>query len=253
MAILTRRRFLWSSAALAAGCVGRGPEADAPVGAAARVREPGVGQSWRFARYDLVTGLPVDTQIDRVASIGQSIEIDSHSEGAEGQTAAYPTWGSSWSHQYAIRDRSARTLPGEVQEPWGMVLIDSHWAQPQAYEKPIPLWPRELRPGWSTTVDTYYKVPDSEETMPWQLTMRAERWESITVPAGSFTALRFFNLIDFRYTNVAERTAAQRMEHIWFAPEIGRWVLRESSGTFRESVGFEVKESSYRWALLSWT
>jgi hypothetical protein len=253
MAILTRRCFLLSGAALSVGCVGRGTVAMAPMGAAARVRQPAVDQTWRYARYDLVTGLPVDTQIDRVSAVGQIIEIESHSEATKDEPIKYPSWGAPWQHKYLVRDTPAGPLPSEVQEPWGMVLVDSHWTQLQVYEKPIPLWPKEMRPGWSTTVGTYYKIPDSEETMPWQLTMRAERWESITVPAGSFTALRFFNLIDFRYTNVAERTAAQRMEHIWFAPEIGRWVLRESSGTFRESVGFEVKESSYRWELLSWT
>ena len=253
MAILTRRRFLLSSAALSVGCVGRGTVANAPIGAAAIVRQPAVDQSWRYARYDLVTGLPVDTQIDRVSAVGRSIEIESHSEATKDEPIRYPSWGAAWQHRFLVRDTPAGRLPSEVQEPWGMVLVDPHWTHLQVYEKPIPLWPTEMRPGWSTTVGTYYKIPDSEETMPWQLTMRAERWESITVPAGNFTALRFYNLIDFRYANVAERTAAQRTEHIWFAPQIGRWVLRESSGTFRESVGYEVKESSYRWELLSWT
>jgi hypothetical protein len=30
-------------------------------------------------------------------------------------------------------------------------------------------------------------------------------------------------------------------------------VKRESRGIFREDVGYEVKESSFRWELLSWT
>jgi hypothetical protein len=84
------------------------------------------------------------------------------------------------------------------------------------------------------------------------LTMHAQLWESITVPAGQFTTLRYFNLIGFRYTNASERVAGQRKENIWFAPEIGRWVVRESVGTFREDLGVEVDESSYRWELLDW-
>jgi hypothetical protein len=252
MAILTRRCFLLSGAALSVGCVGRGTVANAPLGAA-RVRQPAVDQSWRYARFDLVTGLPVDTQIDRVSVVGQSIEIESHSEATKGEPVTYPSWGTTWSQQYAVRDRPAGALPSEVQEPWGMVLVDPHWAQLQVYEKPIPLWPKELRPGWSTTVGTYYKIPDRDDTMPWQLTMDAHQWESITVPAGHFTALRFTNLINFRYTNIAGRNAAQRKENIWFAPEIGRWVVRESSGTFRQDVAEEFFESSYRCELLSWT
>ena len=102
----------------------------------------------------------------------------------------------------------------------------------------------------STTVNTQYMIPDSQETMPSQLTMHAKGWETITVPAGRFAALRYYNIVDFRFTNASERTAALRQENIWFAPELGRWVVRESFGTFREDVGTEVKESSYRWELL---
>jgi hypothetical protein len=96
-------------------------------------------------------------------------------------------------------------------------------------------------------------IPDSRETMPSQLTMSAQRWESITVPAGHFIALHYYNIIDFRFKNASERTAALRQEDIWLVPEIGRWVVRESRGIFREDVGTEVKENSYRWELLSWS
>jgi len=135
-----------------------------------------------------------------------------------------------------------------------MVLSDPHWAELQVYEKPIPLWPTELRPGWSVTVDTEYKTSESPDALPWQLTMHAHDWESITVPAGRFTALRYSNIIDFRFTNVSERVAGQRLETIWFAPEIGRWVVRESSGAFYQDVsGVQFQESNYRWELLDWT
>jgi hypothetical protein len=43
MVILTRRCLLLSSAALTAGCVGRGTMTSVPVGAAAKVRQPAVG------------------------------------------------------------------------------------------------------------------------------------------------------------------------------------------------------------------
>jgi len=65
--------------------------------------------------------------------------------------------------------------------------------------------------------------------------------------------LRYANVINFRYTNVSERVAAQRLETIWLAPEIGRWVARESFGTFYQDVGERFHESSYRWELLDWT
>jgi hypothetical protein len=251
MVIATRRAFLLSAAAAAVGRVARGTEAS--MGAATKVRQPAVAQSWRYAKHDFFTGAMVDTQVDRVSAVGQTIEIESHSETTKDPPILYPPWGAAWWRTHMGHDRPAGPLPSEIQKPWGMVLVDPHWSELQAYENPIPLWPTQLRPGWSITVGSYYKIPDSNETMPWQLTMHAQRWESVSVPAGHFTALRCYSLIDFRFTNVSERTAAQRIEHMWFAPEIGRWVLRESVGTFREGLGSEVKESSYRWELLNWT
>jgi hypothetical protein len=251
MTTITRRAFLLSAAAVSAGCVTRGTEA--PIGAAASVRQPTVGQTWRYAKHDFFTGTIVDTQVDLVTAVGETIQIESHSETTTGRPVRYPSWGATWWQQYMGLDSPVTAVPREIQAPWGMVLVDPHWSELQAYESPIPLWPTQLRPGWSTTVGTYYKIPDSNETMPWQLTMHAERWESITVPAGRFTTLRYSNLIDFRYTNVSERVAGQRKEHIWFAPEIGRWVVRESVGIFREDLGVDVNESSYRWELLNWT
>jgi hypothetical protein len=211
-----------------------------------------VGQSWRYAKHDYFTGFIVDTQIDRVSKIGESVEIESRSETSADKLITYPFWGQRWWQEYMGSDTNTARVPTEVQKPWGMIIVDPHWTDLQAFEKAIPLWPTQLRPGWSTTVSTRYMIPGSHETMPAQLTMSAQRWESITVPAGRFTALHYYNIIDLRFTNVSERTAALRQENIWFAPEIGRWVVRESRGIFREDVGTEVKESSYRWELLSW-
>jgi hypothetical protein len=140
------------------------------------------------------------------------------------------------------------------QAPWGMIWIDPHWEEIQVYDKPVPLWPPQLRPGWSATIYTPYETPQApDEALPWQLTMHAHGWESLAVPAGHFSALRYHNLVDFRFTNVSERVSAQRGENIWFAPEIGRWVARESWGTFYQDVGERLHESSYRWELLRWT
>jgi hypothetical protein len=250
---LTRRHLLLSVGALSVTGVGRNVIAGAAIGAGPSVRQPEINQSWRYARYDLVTRAMIDTQVDRVSAVEQTIEIASHSETTKEPPIKYPPWGTRWLQQSTNRDRPAGRLPNEVQAPWGMVVIDSHWAELQVYEKPIPLWPTELRPGWSTTVGTYYQLPDSNDALPWELTMRAHKWETVTVPAGRFNALRFTNLINFRYLDIAGRNAAQRKENIWLAPEIGRWVVRESSGTFRQDVAEEFFESSYRCELLGWT
>jgi hypothetical protein len=253
MAISTRRDFIYLAAAATVGCAARGANTPTPSGPAPVVRAPAVGQSWRYAKHDYFTGKIVDTQIDRVSKIGKSIQIESRSEKGEEKAIKLPSWGDQWWQEYMGSEAAVAPGPTEVQSPWGMIIIDPHWSELQAFEKAIPLWPSQLVPGWSITVGTYYRNPNYEETMPSQLTMRAQRWESVTVPAGRFTALHYYNIIDFRFRDALERTAALRQENIWIAPEIGRWVKRESRGIFREDVGFEVKESSYRWELLSWS
>jgi hypothetical protein len=250
---LSRRDFLLASAVLSVGALTRGVVANARIGAGAKARLPAVGQSWRYAKHEMLNGAVVDTEIDSVSAVGGVIEIQTQSELDHGKSPPYPSWGSRLLEKYGTHDRPAGPPPGEVQQPWGMILVDPHWGEVQAYERPLPLWPTELRPGWSSgTIITRYQTPN-EDPLVWQLTMHAHAWESITVPAGHFETLRYTNLIYFRWPDVSEREAALRQENIWFAPEIGRWVARESFGTFREDVGTEVQESSYRWELLSWT
>ena len=252
MRVVTRRCFLTSAAALTAGCAGRGIVPHASDDGTSQVREPGVDQSWRYAKRDYFTGSMIDTQVARVSAVGQIIEVESRSESGNDQPTTDAAWGAPWLRKYMSGGRTTGRLPSEVQAPWGMVLVDPHWSEIQVYEKPIPLWPTQLRPGWSITVNTQYKTPESPDELPWQLTMNAHRWESIIVPAGRFLALHYYNLINFRYTNISERVAAQRLEAIWFAPEIGRWVARESTGTFYQDVGERFHETSYRWELLDW-
>jgi hypothetical protein len=85
--------------------------------------------------------------------------------------------------------------------------------------------------------------------------MKAHAWEPITVPAGRFTALRFTNLINFGHSDVA-RTDSVRHETLWFAPEVGRWVARESRGSYNDddsAVDTPYNENGFRWELLEWT
>lgn len=211
--MLTRRRFLLSSAALAVGAASA-VMADVPAGAKAKVRMPAVGQSWWYAKHERLNGAVVDTEIDSVSALGPLIEIQTQSETGRDRPRPYPPWGLRLLEKYGTQARPGDPPPGEVQQPWGMILVDSHWSEVQAYERPLPLWPTELRPGWSSgTIITQYQTPN-EAPLVWQLTMHAHDWESITVPAGRFEALRYTNLIYFRYPNVTERDDAVRQENM---------------------------------------
>src|ERR1700690_311483 len=107
---LTRRYFLLSSAALSVGCTMRRPDiakgdGSGPTAGSPAVRAPAVGQSWRYSKRDIFTHTIVDDQIDRVAAVGRTIDIDSRSEASkDGKTEK---WGSAWLRKYIPR----RELP----------------------------------------------------------------------------------------------------------------------------------------------
>lgn len=250
MSRLTRRVFLVSAAALA-GCRSTGRSSAA--GTVPPVRAAAVGQSWRYAKTDVYTKSLVYTQVDTVSAVGATIEIESRSEGKP--PGAKSSWGTAWLKKYVPRRDDVGPLPSEIQNPWGRILVDPHWSEVQVYEEPIPLWPSELRPGWSNLVKTRYKTPSDQSGLPWMQTMTAVAWEPVDVPAGRFNALRFTNLISFRSTDFS-RTACERRETLWFVPEIGRWAVRQSQGTYYRDNSVDdaaVAEAGFRWELLSYT
>ena len=255
MAQVTRRFFLLSSAALSVGCAIRQSAADAMAQTVATVRQPMVGQSWRYAKHDIFTHAIVDYQLDRVSAVDHSVEIVSSSQAATDENAN-STWGTALLRKYmSHRDSSAGPLPSEIQDPWGMVAVDPHWSQVQVYETPIPLWPTQLRPGWQDNVSTKYKTPANQDGLYWNQTMKAHAWETMVVPAGRFRALKYTNMIQFRNGDFS-RTDSARQETLWFAPEVGRWVARESTGTYYlddSVVDQPYNESGFRWELVEWS
>ena len=253
MSRVTRRFFLLSSTAACVACAARQTGTGAKV---PRVRAPAVGQSWHYARTDAYTHGLIDDQIDRVSVTDHSVEIRSFSEAAKAPPSTQG-WGAKYLGKYLPpkQERPSGELPSEIQDPWGMIRVDPHWGQVQVYETPLPLWPEDLEPGWHDHVITRYKTPQSNDELRWDLTMKAHAWESVTVPAGTFRAIKYTNLINFSSTD-ATRTDSIRQETLWLAPEVGRWVARESTGSFfqDDSIADEpYQETGYRWELLKWT
>ena len=256
MAQVTRRFFLLSSAALSAGCAVGRPADDGTVQASQKVRQPAAGQTWRYAKHNLYTRRVVDEQLDRVATVNGSVKIDSSYKSAAKERPAPTGWGSELLRKYVVQPETpSGELPSEIQDPWGMVVLDPHWGQVQVYEMPIPLWPAQLQPGWQTHFSTRYKTPADQDSLPWDQTMRAQAWETVSVPAGQFKALRFTNDIKFTHPDFS-RTDSVRQETLWFAPEVGRWVARESQGSYYladSTIVQPYNENGFRWELLAWS
>jgi len=192
------------------------------------VRTPQVGQEWVYSKKNVFNGKELGIITERVSNIGSSIVI-SRSDADGGQ------------------------LPSEIQGPWGMISTDPHWSKLMTYTPVIPLWPQNLSGNWSQQENTKYQIAGYDGNFfNWNLFMSSDGWEKITVPAGSFTALKFQNLIYFENPD-PNKFDCVRKETIWFTPQIGRWVARESTGsciTGAENV--PIPENTTQWQLQSY-
>ena len=196
-----------------------------------KVRAPQVGQQWVYNVRNVFNQELVDIVTERVASIGPQIRIERSG-------------------------LKAGRLPDEIQQPWGYILQDPHWNPPQKFLKPIPLWPEQLVPGWSGFYRDRYQVvgyPDNDYY--WGLNITALQWEGVSVPAGQFPVLKYQNEAPFFTSNDFSRVANYRQEDVWFAPEIGRWVIRRGYGRYLWAGMFwsnALWEDYLEWELVSW-
>ena len=193
------------------------------------VRSPQVGQEWTYIKKDVFNGKTLDIITERVASIGSAITV-------------------------ARTTADGVRLADEIQPVWGMVATDTQWSRLINFDPALPLWPQELSTTWAKQLNTKYSIagyPDSK--FNWQEYMSVQGWEKITVPAGEFITLRFQTLIHFE-SDDPNKVNCIHKETVWFAPQIGRWVAREASGSYQiqGQLGGEILEGSYQWQLASY-
>lgn len=246
-----------AAAALPAGCAHRlqATAADPSPPGSLAVRPPAPGQRWRYRISDGLTGKSLSVVDETVSAVDADIVIDRRTEGSAPPPAGEEHSGRAIIENFGSHPLPSQTLPHEVQRPWGMIELDPHWDLPQVYAQPIPAWPTELRPGWSRFINTKYVASADSGALSWQQTMRAERWERITVPAGTFTALRYSNQIVFTHRDWA-RVHCSRQETLWIAPEVGRWIKRMSSGSYYVNDTIDTSaysEDARNWELLEWS
>lgn len=195
------------------------------------VRAPKVGQEWVYQVRNVFNQEIIDIVTEKVVSVGDKVRI-------------------------ARSGLKAGPLPDEIQSPWGFIEQDPHWQPTQKFSKPIPLWPLQLQTGWSGFFTSQYQVlnyPDGNYY--WGLGMTALQWERIKTPAGEFSVLRFHNEAPYFVSNDLFRISNIRQEDLWFSPEIGRWVIRRSSGRYITSGVNWVNaywEDFLEWELISW-
>jgi hypothetical protein len=228
---ISRRSFIVSAALLPVACGSplsyeRGTSIAQP-NPIPPVRSPQLGQEWVYVKKNLFDGRTVGIIKERINSIGSNINI--------------------------ARLENDVPLPSEIQSSWGVVIVDPQWPQLLSFSPGLPLWPLELTSSWSRQFITKYSIGGiSDNKLNWQEYMSSNGWEVITVPAGQFTTLKYQTLINYESED-PNKVNCIRKETIWFAPSIGRWVARESSGSYQiqSQIGVAIHENSYQWQLTS--
>jgi hypothetical protein len=195
------------------------------------VRPPKVGQEWVYQVRNVFNQEVVDVIAEKVVSVGDQIRI-SRSGVKAGQ------------------------LPDEIQSPWGYVIQDPHWSPPQKFDPAVPLWPTQLNAQASGFYRSRYQVlgyPDS--SYYWGLSINSSQWERVSVTAGQFLTLKFNNKIPYFQSQDVFRVSNYREEDIWLAPEVGRWVIRRSTGRYITPGVYWANaywEDYLEWELISW-
>jgi hypothetical protein len=234
-----RRLFLCLPLALLAftliGCIASQPY---PVGVvlpppevAPKVRSPKVGQEWVYTVRNVFNQSLVDTVTERVVAVDKEVRIE----------------------RSGVK---AGRLPDEIQSPAGFILQDTRWSPPQLFHQALPLWPELLAPKWKGFYRTRYQVPGfPDSTYYWELNIAAVQWERMVVPGGQFLTLKYQNVAPFFESNDLFRVANFREEDVWFAPEIGRWVIRRGFGRYITPGVLWANaywEDYFEWELVSW-
>ena len=254
---ISRRLFMLSAAMAPFGCASmgylRGTAVPAPSPLPA-VRAPQVGQEWSYVQRDMFNGNTLGTLTERVQSVGSQIVITRSMD-----TSTATSNSSSGAFGAIMKDINQINEPigsmaNEVQGPWGTFLANPNWKTLVLFNPGVPAWPQQLNESWSKQTKTKYQVAgNAGYTFPWEEYMSASGWETITVPAGTFTALKFNSLVNYTSPDANKINCIWR-ETCWFAPQIGRWVARESSGSYM-LIGVMQSpflENEYAWQLSSW-
>lgn len=220
----------WAGLALGAGCAS--PNAVPPPAGADPLPVPQVrvGDRWRYRLTNLYNDGPLGEVTAEVTAVSPEIRL----------RIDPMTGGSPLEERYA--------------DPW-TVIAETVYDAPMVFETPMPVVPPGARTGQSIASRTRYRSALSSEPLAWAQRLRVVGWERLTVPAGTFEALRIEKIADFRHPDVF-RDRPERVDVLWYSPQVGRWVQREWTGTYEPGSPVRriarSREERVRWSLTDW-
>ena len=141
-------------------------------------------------------------------------------------------------------------------DPWSVMLETVYSGEPIRFNDPMPVVPQGARTGLNLRSNTRYTTtPTTSSAYAWSQRLSVEGWERVTVPAGSFDALRIVRLINFEHPDVF-RYSPERTDIAWYAPQVGRWVKREWTGDYMSgghtSLRGRTREDWVNWQLTAY-
>ncbi len=195
------------------------------------LREAKIGQSWKYLKINQFNSEPVELIEEQISALENGQIIISR------------------------KGQKSHNLGNEVQSPFGKLLADSDWDSSQTYQSVIPVYLDLNQINLSATIQTSYQLGNSSYRLPISVTIHQRGWESITIPSGTFTAMKIEKLIRFQH-NDSTRLESTRIDRYWYSPEIGRWVVRETDGRYFTMAGprrIDGREDFWRYELQSYT
>ena len=218
---------LLSACATPAALSSNPPSIPAPAALAPpRVR---VGDRWRYLETNRYNGIPTG-------------ELT-----AELMTAR-PIFRIKLSHS------SGKVRSDEVYTDDWRLLEEPNYDAPIAFAQPIPMLNTPLMLGAHEQIRTRYRAVPYEREYFWSMYTDAQAWERIKVPAGEFDCLRISRRIWFSHHDLF-RTASERYDTVWYAPQINRWAQREWTGRYITPGGRRgtpTREDWVNWQLLDY-
>ena len=218
------------SGLLGAGCASR-MSVPAPAGA-----EPlpvpvlGVGDRWRYRLINRYNGSTVGETTVEVLEVAPEIRL--RVDPGNGRPVLEERWANPWT-----------------------VILETIYDAPMAFETPVPVVPPGARAGQGLTSASRYRSERSSSVLGWQQRLRVVGWERVQVPAGSFDALRIERFATYQHPDIF-RYAPERIDTLWYSPQVGRWVVREWTGSYLPGSpggrGSRALEDWVRWELTAW-
>ncbi len=232
--MLTRRQVITSAiGTFALGSISGCQTSGAASGKTVSLARPiwRVGERWGYQVIDGFNSSVLSKPFYRVAKVadtsGDSIEIESDN---------------------VVVERYNKQL---------QALAENCFAEPVQYNLPVD-WLAPEGKAVSTESSTRYPN-NSTPSHFWRQSVVVQGYESVTVPAGTFNCAVIQRTIYFQHPD-SFRLRSERVDRLWYAPEVRRWVQRDVRGSYLDSSDIDDRGGGTRrseiwriWQLLTYT